>query len=46
VEVEMTPKLVIQGRDPPLEAAVEIVLAELEQYPLPVVERPAPAERV
>ncbi len=45
VEVEMTPKLVIQGRDPQLEAAVAIVLAELEQHPLPPVERPSPAER-
>jgi len=45
VEVEMTPKLVIQGRDPQLEAAVQIVLSELEQHPQSPVERPAPAER-
>ena len=46
VEVEMTPKLVIEGRDPQLEKAVEIVLEELEQQPSLPVERPAPAERV
>jgi len=46
VEVEMTPKLVIAGRDPQLEKAVEIVLAELEADPPPEVRRPPPAERV
>ncbi|MBN2392225.1 MAG: PD40 domain-containing protein [Anaerolineae bacterium] len=46
VEVEMTPRLVIEGRDPQLEKAVEIVLQELEQNPLPPVKRPAPAQRV
>lgn len=45
VEVEMTPKLVIEGRDPQLEKAVEIVLAELEDNPPPEVHRPPPAER-
>ena len=33
VEVEMTPKLVIQGHDPQLEKAVEIVLDELAKHP-------------
>ncbi len=46
VEVEMAPKAVIAGGDPQLEKAVEIVLQELEQSPLPPVKRPAPAERV
>ncbi len=45
VEVEMTPKLVIEGRDPQLEKAVEIVLQELEQSPPLPVRRPAPARR-
>ena len=46
VEVEMTPKRVIEGRDPQLEAAVEIVLAELEANPPPETRRPPPAVRV
>ncbi|MBN1933195.1 MAG: PD40 domain-containing protein [Anaerolineae bacterium] len=46
VEVEMTPKLVIAGGDPQLEKAVEIVLHELQQNPLPPAKRPAPAQRV
>ena len=46
VEVEMTPKAVIAGSDPQLEKAVEIVLEELAQNPLPPVSRPKPAERV
>ncbi|MBN1639653.1 MAG: PD40 domain-containing protein [Anaerolineae bacterium] len=46
VEVEMTPKDVIAGGDPQLEVAVEIVLQELAEHPLPPVERPEPAERV
>jgi tricorn protease len=40
VEVEMTPKLVIEGRDPQLEKAVEVVLEELERNPVKKVERP------
>lgn len=43
IEVEMTPKLVIEGHDPQLEKAVEIVLAELEVAPLTRPARPAPA---
>lgn len=46
VEVEMTPKLVIAGRDPQLEKAVEIVLQELEENPPPVAKRPLPAHRI
>jgi len=30
IEIEMTPKLVIEGHDPQLEKAIEIVLTELE----------------
>jgi tricorn protease len=45
VEVEMTPKLVINGRDPQLETAVAIILEELAANPHPKVERPAPATR-
>ncbi|MBN1580405.1 MAG: PD40 domain-containing protein [Anaerolineae bacterium] len=45
IEVEMTPKLVIAGRDPQLEKAVEIVLAELAVNPPTEVKRPAPADR-
>lgn len=40
IEVEMTPKLVIEGRDPQLEKAVEAVLEELERSPVKKVCRP------
>jgi len=46
IEVEMTPKLVIEGRDPQLEKAVEIILAELEAAPPTRPERPKPAIRL
>lgn len=45
IEVEMTPKLVIEGRDPQLEKAVAIVLEELARNPPAEVQRPAPASR-
>jgi tricorn protease len=45
VEVEMTPKLVIEGRDPQLEKAVEIVLQELEAHPPREAHRPPPADK-
>jgi len=45
VEVEMTPKLAIEGRDPQLEKAVEIVLQELEARPADEVHRPPPADK-
>jgi tricorn protease len=45
IEVEMTPKLVIAGRDPQLERAVELVLEQLERNPPTVAARPAPARR-
>jgi tricorn protease len=44
-EVEMTPKLVIQGRDPQLEKAVEVVLEQLKQKPPKRPERPPYPER-
>jgi len=45
IEVEMTPRLVLEGRDPQLEKAVEVVLAELEAAPVRRAPRPAPARR-
>ncbi len=45
IEVEMIPKLAIEGRDPQLERAVELVLAELEANPPSSVPRPAPTKR-
>ena len=45
VEVEMTPKLVIEGRDPQLEKAVEIVLAELAKRPVTRPKLPAYPDR-
>lgn len=46
IEVEMTPKLVIEGHDPQLEKAVEVVLAELEASPPSRPGRPAPVHKV
>jgi len=46
IEVEMTPKLVIEGHDPQLEKAVEVVLEELERSPLKKVSRPPYPNRV
>lgn len=45
IEVELTPKRVIEGHDPQLERAVEVVLAELENAPRRMGARPAPARR-
>jgi tricorn protease len=45
IEVEMTPKSVIEGHDPQLEQAVALVLAELERAPRAMAPRPAPAQR-
>ncbi len=41
IEVEQDPKLVMQGRDPQLERAIEEVLRQLEESPVAVPERPA-----
>jgi tricorn protease len=41
VEVEQDPELVRQGRDPQLEKAVEIVMAELKKAPSSQPKRPA-----
>ena len=40
-EVENEPELWRQGRDPQLEKAIEIALAELKKVPAKKVERPA-----
>jgi tricorn protease len=40
IEVEQDPELVRQGRDPQLEAAVELVLRELEKNPVARPKRP------
>ncbi|MBN1273542.1 MAG: PD40 domain-containing protein [Candidatus Aminicenantes bacterium] len=45
IEVEMTPALVIEGRDPQLERAVEEALKLLEKNPVKKVPRPAPIDR-
>ncbi len=45
IEVEITPRDVIAGRDPQLEKAVEVVLAELEANPPRRPTRPAPSRR-
>ncbi len=41
-DVDMTPKLVLQGRDPQLEKAVEVVLDELRRNPPPPRDRAHP----
>jgi tricorn protease len=41
IEVEFDPEAVRQGKDPQLEKAVELVLAELASAPLPQPKRPA-----
>ncbi|MBC8231777.1 hypothetical protein H8E77_19685 [bacterium] len=46
IEVEMTPKLVIEGHNPQLEKAVEVVLEELERNPVKKVPRPPYPNRV
>jgi tricorn protease len=46
IEVEMTPALVIQGKDPQLERAVEEALILLEKNPVTHAPRPAPIDRV
>jgi tricorn protease len=41
VEVELEPELVLKGRDPQLEKAVQLVMEELQQHALPHPHRPA-----
>jgi len=41
IEVEQTPADVIAGRDPQLEKAIEVVLAELKKSPPAKTARPA-----
>jgi len=45
IEVEMTPELVIKGRDPQLEKAVEVALDELKKNPIEHPPRPADPSR-
>jgi tricorn protease len=40
VEVEQSPAEIVAGRDPQLEKAIELVLAELERHPPAPVQRP------
>ena len=40
IEVENDPALVRQGHDPQLEKAVEVVMQELKDNPLPELKRP------
>jgi len=40
VEVELDPALTMQGHDPQLERAVEVVMEELKQHPVPHPLRP------
>ena len=41
IEVEQDPELVRQGKDPQLDKAIEVVMAELLKAPLPAPKRPA-----
>jgi tricorn protease len=41
IEVEQIPADVIAGRDPQLEKAIEVVMAELKKNPAPAAKRPA-----
>ena len=48
IEVDMTPKMVIEGRDPQLEKAIEVILEELEANPVPkpiIPEKPVRARK-
>jgi tricorn protease len=38
--VEQDPKAVREGRDPQLEKAVEVLLADLEKHPIPKHKKP------
>lgn len=38
--VDLEPELVLKGHDPQLEKAVQVVMEELEQHPLPHPHRP------
>jgi len=40
IEVELDPKAVRQGHDPQLEMAVQVVLNELKEHPVPRLKRP------
>jgi tricorn protease len=40
IEVEYDPEFVRQGKDPQLDKAVEVILAELQKNPVPKLKRP------
>jgi len=40
IEVEMDPKAVREGHDPQLEMAVQVIMEELKEHPLPHLKRP------
>jgi len=42
IEVDQTPKALIEGRDPQLEKAIEVIQQEIRDDPMPMPERPAP----
>jgi tricorn protease len=42
IEIEQTPMLVIQGRDPQLEKAIEVVLEQLEASTFELMRSPPP----
>jgi tricorn protease len=46
IEVEMTPKLVNEGRDPQLEAAVDEALEILKSQPVDILPQPPDPVRV
>jgi len=45
IEVDQTPKALIEGRDPQLEKAIEVLEKQIQEDPRPLPERPAPPDR-
>jgi tricorn protease len=45
IEVDNRPELVVQGRDPQLEKAIEIIMKKIEEEPKEFPERPTYPER-
>jgi len=41
IEVDNTPDLVMQGRDPQLEKAIELVMKQIQEHPKKLPPRPA-----
>ena len=46
IEVDQDPKAVLEGRDPQLERAVEVVMEEIRENPMVIPPRPAPPVRI